>query len=57
MGKPGQVVPEMKDEWVQTISQRYIELYEKVIGERFVPQPIPETEVKSRIINSLEKLK
>ena len=57
MGKPGQVVPEMKDEWVQTISQRYIELYEKVIGEQFVPQPIPETEVKSRIISSLEKLK
>jgi phosphoribosylaminoimidazole-succinocarboxamide synthase len=56
MGKPGQVVPEMKDEWVQTISQRYIELYEKVIGERFVPQSIPETEIKSRIINSLKKL-
>ncbi len=56
MGKPGQVVPEMKDEWVQTISQRYIELYEKVIGEPFVPQPIPETEIKSRIINSLKKL-
>jgi phosphoribosylaminoimidazole-succinocarboxamide synthase len=57
MGKPGQVVPEMKDEWVQTISQRYIELYEKVIGEPFVPQPIPETEIKSRIITSLEKFK
>jgi phosphoribosylaminoimidazole-succinocarboxamide synthase len=51
------VVPEMKDEWVQTISQRYIELYEKVIGEPFVPQPIPETEIKSRIIASLEKFK
>jgi len=57
MGKTGQTVPEMKDEWVQTISQRYIELYEKVIGERFVPQPIPEPEVKSRIIASLEKFK
>jgi phosphoribosylaminoimidazole-succinocarboxamide synthase len=57
MGKAGQLVPEMKDEWVQTISQRYIELYEKVIGEQFVPQPIPETEVKSRIMSSLEKLK
>ena len=57
MGKEGQTVPEMSDEWVKTISGRYIELYEKVIGERFVPQPIPETEVKSRIISSLEKLK
>jgi phosphoribosylaminoimidazole-succinocarboxamide synthase len=57
MGKPGQVVPEMKEEWIQTISKRYIELYEKVIGEPFVPQSIPETEVKSRIVKSLEKLK
>ena len=55
MGKPGQTVPEMKDEWVQTISQRYIELYEKVIGERFIPQPVSEPEVQSRIINSLKK--
>ena len=33
MGKEGQTVPEMSDEWVETISKRYIELYEKVIGE------------------------
>lgn len=57
MGKPGQTVPEMSDDWVETTSQRYIELYEKVIGEQFVPQSIPETEVKSRILSSLEKLK
>ncbi|HYM93233.1 MAG TPA: phosphoribosylaminoimidazolesuccinocarboxamide synthase, partial [Chitinophagaceae bacterium] len=37
MGKEGQPVPEMSDEWVNTISQRYIELYEKVIGEKFLP--------------------
>jgi len=36
MGKEGQTVPEMSDEWVQTISQRYIELYEHVIGEKFI---------------------
>lgn len=29
MGKEEQTVPEMNDEWVNTISQRYIELYEK----------------------------
>jgi phosphoribosylaminoimidazole-succinocarboxamide synthase len=56
MGKPGQVVPDMKDEWVETISKRYIELYEKVIGEPFVPQPLSEQEVQSRIISALEKL-
>ncbi|HEY1871331.1 MAG TPA: phosphoribosylaminoimidazolesuccinocarboxamide synthase, partial [Chitinophagaceae bacterium] len=41
MGKEGQTVPQMSDEWVNTISQRYIELYEKVIGEKFIPQPLP----------------
>ena len=37
MGKEGQVVPEMSEEWIAVISNRYIELYEKVIGEKFVP--------------------
>jgi phosphoribosylaminoimidazole-succinocarboxamide synthase len=40
MGKEGQTVPEMTDEWVNTISQRYIELYETVIGEKFVPEDL-----------------
>ena len=35
MGKEGQVVPTMTDEWIDTISKRYIELYEKVIGQKF----------------------
>ncbi len=35
-GKEGQVVPEMSDEYIQTISDRYIELYEHIIGEKFV---------------------
>src|SRR5574343_31945 len=34
-GKEGQVVPEMSEAWVNEISDRYIELYEKVTGERF----------------------
>jgi phosphoribosylaminoimidazole-succinocarboxamide synthase len=32
----GQPVPEMTDEFVQSVSDRYIELYEKVSGEKFV---------------------
>jgi phosphoribosylaminoimidazole-succinocarboxamide synthase len=55
MGKEGQTVPVMSDDWVNTISQRYIELYEKVIGEKFVPQKLNEEETKKRIIKSLEK--
>ncbi len=35
-GKEGQEIPEMSDEFVQSVSDRYIELYEKVTGEKFV---------------------
>lgn len=56
MGKEGQTVPVMSDEWVNTISQRYIELYEKVIGKKFVPEPLSETETYERIIAALNSL-
>lgn len=56
MGKEGQSVPPMSDEWVETISQRYIELYEKVIGTRFVPQTLSDSETFSRVTGSLKKL-
>jgi phosphoribosylaminoimidazole-succinocarboxamide synthase len=55
MGKEGQTVPEMADEWVNTISQRYIELYEKVIGKKFVPEKLSDDETYKRIISSLNK--
>jgi phosphoribosylaminoimidazole-succinocarboxamide synthase len=35
-GKEGQVIPEMSDEWVETISQRYIQLFEIITGEKFI---------------------
>ena len=37
MGRPGEVVPEMTEEICDSISQRYIELYEHVTGQKFVP--------------------
>src|SRR4029079_900637 len=52
MGKEGQIVPEMGDEWVDTISKRYIELYEHVIGEKFIPQELSDDETYDRIIKS-----
>jgi len=55
MGKEGQTVPEMTDEWVNIISQRYIELYEKVIGEKFIPEKLSDEETYKRIISSLNK--
>ena len=57
MGKEGQTVPAMSDEWVNTISQRYIELYEKVIGEKFVPKQLSDEETYQLVIDSLKKLK
>mgnify|MGYP000661874342 CR=1 FL=1 len=36
-GKEGQQVPEMTDEIVTGISERYIELYENIVGEKFMP--------------------
>lgn len=56
MGKEGQSVPEMTEEWIKTISNRYIELYEKVIGEKFVPQALSDEETYRKIMDALEKL-
>lgn len=56
MGKEGQRVPEMSDEWIKTISQRYIELYEKVIGEPFVPEELSDEVMEQRVLESLKKL-
>jgi phosphoribosylaminoimidazole-succinocarboxamide synthase len=56
MGKSGQQVPPMSDEWIQTISNRYIELYEKVIGGKFTPVELSDEETYSRIIESLKKI-
>jgi phosphoribosylaminoimidazole-succinocarboxamide synthase len=54
MGKEGQTVPAMSDEWINTISKRYIELYEKIIGEKFIPQQLPNDEIYQRVVESLE---
>lgn len=46
-GKDGQSVPEMTDEIVESISDRYIELFEKITGEKF--QKANTIEIESRI--------
>lgn len=56
-GKEGQQVPEMTDEIVNNISNRYIELYENITGEKFVKSETGdlatriETNVKNYLIN------
>jgi phosphoribosylaminoimidazole-succinocarboxamide synthase len=56
MGKEGQVVPEMSDEWIDTISKRYIELFEKVTGTSFEPKPVDDAIIEKEIIRALERL-
>ncbi len=48
-GKEGQSIPEMSDEWVNEISERYIELYEKVAGEKFIKHDV------SDVMNRVER--
>ncbi|MFP4023193.1 MAG: phosphoribosylaminoimidazolesuccinocarboxamide synthase [Thiohalospira sp.] len=48
-GEEGQQVPEMPEEFVNQVSERYIELYEKITGERFVKADA------SQIIDRIEK--
>ena len=38
MNQPGQVMPEITDEYAESVSERYIELYEHIIGEKFVKE-------------------
>lgn len=59
MGKAGQTVPEMSPEFIESVSDRYIELYEHITGEKFVKAP--EDDIADRIatnvldcLNSLE---
>lgn len=57
MGKEGQTVPEMTDVWVDTISKRYIELFEKVIGQPFIPEKITDDDLYKRVASCLNTLK
>ena len=50
-GKEGQVVPEMNDELVESISDRYIELFEKITGTTFVRAET--TDIATRIEKSI----
>ena len=56
MGKEGQQVPEMSEEWVDTISKRYIELYEIITGSTFNPTAYTDTEILQSVTESIHKL-
>jgi phosphoribosylaminoimidazole-succinocarboxamide synthase len=48
MNEPGQVMPEITDEYAESVSDRYIELYENIVGERFERES-SEGDIASRI--------
>jgi phosphoribosylaminoimidazole-succinocarboxamide synthase len=55
-GLEGQQIPDMSDEYIQTVSERYIELYENILGEKFIKADI--SDINERIENNvLEYLK
>jgi phosphoribosylaminoimidazole-succinocarboxamide synthase len=57
MGQEGQEVPYMSDEFVNSVSERYIELYEKITGEKFVKADVSDVlkRVEKNIREYLEK--
>ena len=50
-GLEGQTLPEMSDEYIASVSERYIELYENITGETFVKAPLDN--IQSRIEENL----
>ncbi|MCG7858359.1 phosphoribosylaminoimidazolesuccinocarboxamide synthase [Flavihumibacter sediminis] len=56
MGKEGQTVPAMEPDWINTISKRYIELYEQVIGKKFEPLKLSDEETRKAIMEALSQL-
>ncbi|HEY9260144.1 phosphoribosylaminoimidazolesuccinocarboxamide synthase [Chitinophaga sp.] len=55
-GKDGQQVPEMTDEFVNSVSERYIELFENITGQKFVKEEVAAADAESRIIAALKSL-
>ena len=55
-GQEGQKAPEMTPEVVSGITDRYIELYEHITGDRFVRSEYSETSIEKNILDCLEKL-
>lgn len=58
-GLEGQIVPEMSDDYIKTVSDRYIELFENITGERFVKADLSDIQqrIEDNILNYLEKAK
>ncbi len=55
-GKQEQQIPEMSEEYVNSVSQRYIELYENILGEKFIKADVSniENRIETNVLNYLK---
>jgi phosphoribosylaminoimidazole-succinocarboxamide synthase len=56
-GKEGQAIPEMTEDYVHSVSERYIELYEKIAGQEFIKADISDINqrIEQNVLNYLEQ--
>ena len=54
MNEPGQTMPEITDEYADSVSDRYIELYESITGERFQKVAVTE-DIAARIEKNVKE--
>ena len=56
-GKEGQQIPDMTDTYIETVSERYIELFENILGEKFVKADISNINerIEKNVLRYLEK--
>lgn len=54
MNEPGQILPEMSDEYIESVSDRYIELYERIVGEKFNKSE-EDVDIASRIEHNVKE--
>jgi phosphoribosylaminoimidazole-succinocarboxamide synthase len=57
-GKEGQQIPNMTDDYIETVSDRYIELYENILGEKFIKADISNINerIEKNVIDYLNSL-
>ena len=55
MGKPGQKMPEMTDEYCESVAQRYIELYEDITGSKFQRNDQDDVDLEARIYKNVSE--
>jgi phosphoribosylaminoimidazole-succinocarboxamide synthase len=56
-GKEGQQIPEMTDAYIESVSERYVELYENILGEKFVKADISDIgqRIEKNVLDYLKK--